>query len=144
MGAILGEIGRLHPTSARLYARARRFFPSGVTHDSRRFLPLSLYVDRASGSRKWDVDGNEIIDYVMGHGAPILGHAHLAVVDAIEKQGTKGSHDGASSESEIEWDEWVQRLIPSAERLRFTSSGTEATHMAIRLALGELKADGTM
>src|SRR5262245_3644387 len=98
MGAILGEFERLHPTLARLYARARPVFPSGVTHDSRRFVPFPLYVDHVAGSRKWDVDGNEIIDYVMGHGDLILGHAHPVVVDAIEQLSARGSHCGASND----------------------------------------------
>ncbi|MFN8558445.1 MAG: aminotransferase class III-fold pyridoxal phosphate-dependent enzyme [Dehalococcoidia bacterium] len=96
--------------------------------------PFALYVDHAQGSRKWDVDGNELIDYVMGHGALLLGHGHPGVAEAIDRQRTRGTHYGASSEAEIAWAEWVQRLVPSAERVRFTSSGTEATHMAIRLA----------
>lgn len=134
MATIREEFERLHPTSARLHARARGIFPDGTTHDTRYFVPFSVYVDRAAGSRKWDVDGNEIIDYVMGHGALLLGHAHPTVIEAVQTQAAKGTHYGASSEAEIRWGEWVQRLIPSAERVRFTSSGTEATHMAIRLA----------
>jgi glutamate-1-semialdehyde 2,1-aminomutase len=134
MPTIVEEFERKHPTSARLYDRARRVFPGGVTHDNRRFVPFPLYVDRAAGSRKWDVDGNEVIDYVMGHGALILGHCHPKLVEAVQRQVARGTHYGASSEAEVEWGEWVTRLVPSAERVRFTSSGTEATHMAVRLA----------
>ncbi|MEX0801624.1 MAG: aspartate aminotransferase family protein [Dehalococcoidia bacterium] len=125
---------RLHPRSAALHDKAQRTFPSGVTHDIRHITPFPLYVDHASGSRKWDVDGNEIVDYVMGHGALFLGHAYPQIVDAVQAQMAKGTHYGASHELEIEWGERIKRLIPSAEAVRFTSSGTEATMMAIRLA----------
>jgi glutamate-1-semialdehyde 2,1-aminomutase len=124
----------LHPGSGRLHERAARVFPDGVTHDMRRTAPFPLYVAGASGSRKTDVDGNEIIDYVMGHGALLLGHLHPAVMAAVEAQARLGTHYGASHEAEVRWGELVQRLVPSAERLRFTSSGTEATMMAVRLA----------
>ena len=124
----------LHPTSLKLHARAAGVFPDGVTHDIRRASPFPLYVASASGSRKRDVDGNEIIDYVMGHGALLLGHLYPEIMAAVEAQARLGTHYGASHEAEIRWGELVQRLVPSAERLRFTSSGTEATMMALRLA----------
>ncbi len=124
----------LHPTSLRLAERARAVFPDGVTHDIRHSAPFSLYASRASGSRKTDVDGNELIDYVMGHGALLLGHSNPQIREAVEAQLRLGTHYGASHEAEIRWGELVQRLVPSAERVRFTSSGTEATMMALRLA----------
>ena len=123
-----------HPRSAELAAEARQLFPGGVTHDIRHFEPFGLYIDRAQGSRKWDVDGNEIIDYVMGHGALLLGHAHPTLTAAIKQQVDRGTHYGASHELEIDWARAVQRLLPGAERIRFVSSGTEATMMAVRLA----------
>jgi len=125
---------RLHPRSARLHQEAVKTFPSGVTHDIRHLTPFPLYVDHAQGSRKWDVDGNEIVDYVMGHGALFLGHAYPDITRAVQEQAAKGTHYGASHELELEWGGLVKRLIPSAEAVRFTSSGTEATLMAIRLA----------
>src|SRR4051794_29929353 len=76
----------LHPTSMGLHARAAAVFPDGVTHDMRHLTPFPLYVERAAGSRKWDVDGNEIIDYVMGHGSLLLGHNHPRVVEAVAAQ----------------------------------------------------------
>jgi len=121
-------------TSALRYRDAASIFPSGVTHDARYVLPHPLYVARAQGGRKWDVDGNEYVDYQGGHGALILGHRHPQVMDAVAEQLAKGTHYGASSELEIRWGELVKLLIPSAERVRFTSSGTEATMMALRLA----------
>ncbi len=131
---ILSRYVELHPTSQRLHGRALRLFPDGVTHDLRHNSPFPLYVARAAGSRKWDVDGNGLIDYVMGHGALLLGHQHPAIAEAVLAQAQLGTHYGAAHEAEVRWGELVQKLVPSAERLRFTSSGTEATMMALRLA----------
>ena len=123
-----------NPRSAKLYERASHVLPSGVTHDSRFMRPFPLYADHAAGARKWDVDGHELIDYVMGHGALLLGHNYPSVTEAAQVQLVKGTHYGASQEKEIEWAEEVVRIVPSAEVVRFTSSGTEATLMALRLA----------
>jgi glutamate-1-semialdehyde 2,1-aminomutase len=120
--------------SAELFARARKVIPAGLTHDSRTLLPYPIYAARASGPRKWDVDGNEYVDYFGGHGALLLGHGHPAVVEAIERQVRLGTHWGSSHELEVQWAELVNRLIPCAERVRFTASGTEASHLALRLA----------
>ena len=122
------------PTSAVLYRRARTTFPSGITHDVRFLLPHPLSVDRADAGRKWDVDGNEYVDYFGGHGALMLGHNYPAVVEAVREQAGRGVHYGASHELELEWGELVCSLLPSAERIRFTVTGTEATHLALRLA----------
>lgn len=122
------------PGSAQLAHRARQLLPSGLTHDSRHLQPHPIFVARAAGSRKWDVDGNEYVDYSGGHGALLLGHNHPVVVAAVQRQLERGTHFGACHELEIEWAQWVQRLIPSAQRVRFTSSGTEATLLALRLA----------
>jgi glutamate-1-semialdehyde 2,1-aminomutase len=131
---ILETYEHLHGRSRHLHQQALDVFPDGVTHDTRRFTPFPIYVERAQGPRKWDVDGNELIDYVSGHGALLLGHGRAEVIDAVREQALRGTHLGASHELEIEWGRWVQRLIPSAERVRFTSSGTEAVQMAVRLA----------
>lgn len=122
------------PQSAKLYQRAERVFPSGVTHDSRYLQPFPIYADEAAGSRKTTTDGHSIVDYWMGHGALLLGHSHPDVVTAVQKQVAKSTHPGACHELEIEWGELVQQLVPSAERVRFTNSGTEATLMALRIA----------
>lgn len=134
MITIVDRFRQLHPRSEELHAQARALFPDGVTHDVRRSVPFPLYVERAEGSRKWDVDGHEIVDYTMGHGALLLGHAHPEVTAAVVGQVRRGTHYGACHELEMRWAEWVRRLIPSAEMVRFTGSGTEATMMAIRLA----------
>lgn len=122
------------PESARLAERARRVFPDGVTHDSRYLEPFAVYVSHGLGSRKWTNDGVELIDYWMGHGSLILGHSPAVMVEAVQKQAARSTHPGASHEMEIAWGEVVQRLVPSAERVRFVSSGTEATLMALRVA----------
>lgn len=122
------------PASRKLYERALPLFPNGVTHDSRYLEPFPIYVNRATGSRKWDVDGNELVDYWVGHGALLLGHSHPTVVDAVRQQVGLSTHPGACHELEIQWGEWIQRLVPTAEQIRFTNSGTEATLMALRVA----------
>ena len=134
MSTILETYERTHPRSRALFERALEVFPGGVTHDTRHATPFPIFVERAAGCRKWDVDGNEIIDYVSGHGALLLGHSHPAVVSAVRDQVEMGTHFGASHELELNWGLIVQRLIPSAERVRFTNSGTEAVQMAVRLA----------
>ena len=125
---------RKTPTSRDRYAQAREIFPSGVTHDVRYLRPHPVYIDRAEGARKWDIDDNCYVDYFGGHGALILGHGHPAVVEAVREQISRGVHYGAAHELELEWASWIQKLIPSAERVRFTVSGTEATQLALRVA----------
>ena len=120
--------------SAELYEQACQVIPAGLTHDSRTLLPYPIYAARATGPRKWDVDGNEYVDYFGGHGALLLGHSHPAVVEAVTRQVPLGTHWGSSHELEVRWAELVNRLIPCAERVRFTASGTEASHLALRLA----------
>ena len=96
-----------HPKSAALWERARRAIPGGITHDIRHLAPFPIYVERAAGTRKWDVDGNEYVDYWMGHGALFLGHCHPAVVRAVQEQVARGTHLGACHELEVRWAELV-------------------------------------
>ena len=124
----------LHPKSADLHDSARALFPDGVTHDARRQDPFQLYYTHAEGAAKFDVDGNRILDYFPGHGALILGHSRQEVVQAVQDQMAMGTHFSGSTEMEIEWGSWVRELIPSTEKVRFHSSGTEADMMAIRMA----------
>jgi glutamate-1-semialdehyde 2,1-aminomutase len=131
---MLDRYAREFAGSRRRFEEARGVFPDGVTHDLRSLDPFPIYVERQLGSRKWDVDGHEFIDYWSGHGAMLLGHSHPAVVAAVQKQVEKSTHAGGCHEGEIEWGRWVQKLVPSAERVRFVGSGTEATLMAVRLA----------
>lgn len=122
------------PESARLNQMALSYLPSGVVHDSRYVKPYGLYSSHASGARKWDVDGNEYIDFFGGHGALMLGHNHPQVVAAANAQLNRGTHFATNHELEIRWAEKINEMVPSAERIRFHSSGTEATQMAVRLA----------
>jgi glutamate-1-semialdehyde 2,1-aminomutase len=117
-----------------LAAEANDILPSGITHDARYVKPYGIYVERAKGPRKWDVDGNEYVDYFGGHGALLLGHNNPPVMAAMHETLDRGTHFGSNHVGEVRWGEVVRRLIPSAERVRFTSSGTEATLMAVRLA----------
>src|SRR5437763_15945348 len=128
------EWARANPASPDHAQRASRVLPGGVTHDVRRAAPFPLAVARAEGAHKRDLDGHEIICYVMGHGALLLGHSHPDVVAAVRHQATVALHPGGSHELETEWAEAVVDLVPSAELVRFTASGTEATLLALRLA----------
>jgi len=122
------------PMSKARHLEAREVFPSGIVHDSRHMKPYPLTIERAEGAWKWDTDGNKYIDYFGGHGSLILGHAHPSMVAAVTRQLSLGTHPAACHDLELEWGQLIQRLVPSAERVRFTSSGTEANLMAIRLA----------
>jgi glutamate-1-semialdehyde 2,1-aminomutase len=122
------------PGSAALAAKARALMPSGLSHDSRHFDPYPLYMQRALGPVKWDVDNNKYVDYFGGHGALILGHNHPTVMAAVHAALERGTHFGACHDLEVRWAELITQMVPSAERVRFTSSGTEATLMALRLA----------
>lgn len=124
----------LHPGSMERWAKARDIFPDGVTHDGRRMRPFPLYATHGLGAHKWDVDNNKITDFWTGHGSMILGHSHPEIVKAVQDQVALGTHLSASSDLEIRWGELIQQLIPCAEKVRFHSSGTEATMMAIRMA----------
>ena len=123
-----------NPQSHALHERARKVLPGGIAHDVRHLSPFPLTMSHAEGAYKWDVDGHRYIDYVVGHGALLLGHSHPEIVAAVQQQAARGTHLGAGNEFEIAWAEQVQRLIPSADLVKFTSSGTEATMMAFRLA----------
>lgn len=132
--AIFTSYRQRTPQSAALCDRARGVFPSGITHDVRYIEPHGIYVTHAQAMHKWDVDGNEYVDYPGGHGALLLGHNHPAVLAAMQEQLPKGIHYGACHELELRWGELIQQMVPCAERVRLTNSGTEATLLALRLA----------
>ncbi|WP_027285792.1 aspartate aminotransferase family protein [Rubritepida flocculans] len=132
--AIINAYMARTPGSAALHREALGSLPSGIAHDSRWLKPWPLYVERGEGAWKWDVDGNRLVDLFGGHGSHLLGHCPPAVVEATIAQMRKGSQFGAGHALEVEWARLIQELVPCAERVRFTASGTEATHMAIRLA----------
>lgn len=125
-----------HPKSRELYERALKCYPSGVTHDARYAKPFPIYMEKALGSKKWDVDGNEYVDYVVGHGALLLGYNDEKVTEAFREQLEKAVHMGSCTELEIEWAEMIKKLVPSARDgyVRATACGTEAVQMAIRLS----------
>jgi len=113
--------------------------PGGVNSPVRAFKSVGrgpLYITRAKGSRIFDVDGNEFIDYIGSWGPMILGHAHDRVINAIKEAAESGTSFGASSEKEIELAELVKAFVPSVEMIRMVNSGTEATMSAMRLARG--------
>ncbi|MFB6185069.1 MAG: aspartate aminotransferase family protein [Haloarculaceae archaeon] len=120
--------------SRRLHEAALDVFPGGVSHNIRYTEPHPLYVDGADGSRVRDVDGNEYVDFWMNHITSVLGHTHPDVVEAVQEQAERGLHYGAVNEKALELGRRVQEYVPSAERVRFCSSGTEATMYAVRLA----------
>jgi glutamate-1-semialdehyde 2,1-aminomutase len=130
--------------SSDLFARAQKILVGGVNSPVRAFRAVGgtpLIIDRAGGSRLWDADGREYIDYICSWGALILGHAHSGVVAAIADQAARGTSYGMTSPLEIELGERIAQAIPSIERIRFVSSGTEATMSAVRAARAFTKRD---
>jgi glutamate-1-semialdehyde 2,1-aminomutase len=123
--------------SSDLFARAQKILVGGVNSPVRAFRAVGgtpLIIDRAAGSRVWDADGREYLDYVCSWGALILGHAHPDVVAAVADQAERGTSYGMTSPLEIELGERIAGAIPSIEKIRFVSSGTEATMSAVRVA----------
>lgn len=120
--------------SRQAHQRSTTIFPGGVSHNVRYEPPHPLYIDHADGAHIWDIDGNRYVDFWNNHNASILGHCHPAVVERIRKQARNGLHYGAPNELMLELGERVQQIIPSAERLRFCASGTEAAMYCVRLA----------
>ncbi|MGA8013360.1 MAG: glutamate-1-semialdehyde 2,1-aminomutase [Candidatus Acidiferrales bacterium] len=130
--------------SSELFARAEKILIGGVNSPVRAFRAVGgtpLIIDRAAGSRLWDADGREYLDFVCSWGALILGHAHPDVVAAIADQASRGTSYGMTSPLEIELGERISRAVPSIERIRFVSSGTEATMSAVRVARAFTKRD---
>ncbi|MFP6630659.1 MAG: glutamate-1-semialdehyde 2,1-aminomutase [Myxococcota bacterium] len=125
--------------SKRLLREAKKRIPGGVNSPVRAYGSVEgtpPFIDRAKGARIWDADGNEYVDYVGSWGPMILGHAHPAVLRAVRTAMARGTSFGAPTESETLLAEAVLRVLPSVQKLRMVSSGTEATMSAIRLARG--------
>ncbi|MGA8143006.1 MAG: glutamate-1-semialdehyde 2,1-aminomutase [Candidatus Acidiferrales bacterium] len=138
------SVGNGRPKSTEIFERGKKILVGGVDSPVRAFRAVGetpLVIDRAEGARLYDVDGREYIDYVGSWGALILGHADPDVVRAVGEQAKRGTSYGMTSPLEIELAEEIARALPSIERLRFVSSGTEATMSAIRLARGFTKRD---
>ncbi|HEX6738952.1 MAG TPA: glutamate-1-semialdehyde 2,1-aminomutase [Vicinamibacteria bacterium] len=125
--------------SEELFARAQRLIPGGVNSPVRAFKAVGgtpLFIRKAEGARVWDADGRVYIDYLGSWGPMILGHAFPPVVQAVQQAAARGTSYGAPCVGEVELAERVVRLVPSIEKVRFVSSGTEATMSALRLARG--------
>ena len=116
------------------YEEGKSLFAGGITHQTQFHWPFPVYFDHATGPFKYDVDGNEIIDHIMGSGSLIMGHSPPEVINAMNAQALRGTHLGGATVHEVRYAKAIKRLMPSLERVRFTTSGTEATYMAIRLA----------
>jgi glutamate-1-semialdehyde 2,1-aminomutase len=122
------------PASKTLFERAKKVLPAGVSYAIRYFEPYPFFTAYAKGSRLFDVDGNDYVDFWLGHTALILGHSPKQVVTGVKKQLEKGTIYGTSNEPEVTLAEQVAKMVPSAEMVRFTNSGTEANMYATRLA----------
>jgi glutamate-1-semialdehyde 2,1-aminomutase len=133
-----------HDYSDKLWQEATRLLPGGVNSPVRAFHAVGgtpFFTQRAKGSRLWDVDGNEYIDYVCSWGPAILGHAHPKVVRAVQEAARDGTSFGTPNPREIRLGQLVCEAFPSIQKVRFVNSGTEATMSAIRLARGFTKRD---
>jgi glutamate-1-semialdehyde 2,1-aminomutase len=123
--------------STQLFEKARRLLPGGVNSPVRAFKAVGgspLFIQKAKGSKIWDVDGNKYIDYVCSWGPLILGHAYPRVLEAIRKAASRGTSFGAPTELDLKVAELITRAMPSIEMVRMVNSGTEATMSALRLA----------
>jgi glutamate-1-semialdehyde 2,1-aminomutase len=133
-----------HDYSEKLWSEATQLLPGGVNSPVRAFRGVGgtpFFTQRAKGSKLWDVDGNEYIDYVCSWGPAILGHAHPKVVRAVQEAARDGTSFGTPNPREIRLAQLVTEAFPSIQKVRFVSSGTEATMSAIRLARGFTKRD---
>ena len=130
--------------SDQLFAEALKYIPGGVNSPVRAFRAVGgnpFFVNKASGSKVWDVDGNELIDYVLTWGPAILGHAHPKIISAVKAAAELGTSFGIPNPHEVTMAKLICELVPSVQKVRMTSSGTEACMSAIRLARGFTKRD---
>jgi len=130
--------------SREIFARAEKLLVGGVNSPVRAFRSVGgepLIIERGRAQHLYDADGNELLDYVCSWGAMLLGHAHPAVTSAIADQAQRGTSFGVTTELELELATLITRAIPFIEKIRFVSSGTEATMSAVRLARGVTKRD---
>ncbi len=133
-----------YPNSATLFEIAKSVIPGGVNSPVRAFRNVGgdpFFVRRAKGSRIEDIDGNSYIDYIGTWGPAILGHAPIAVIDAVHQAAKNGLSFGIPNEHEVEMAQMICSWVPSVEKVRMTNSGTEATMSAIRLARGYTRRD---
>ena len=130
--------------SEKLFAEALKYIPGGVNSPVRAFRAVGgqpFFVNRAKGARVWDVDGNELIDYVLTWGPAILGHAHPKIISAVKAAADHGTSFGIPNPFEVTMAKLICELVPSVQKVRLCNSGTEACMSAIRLARGFTKRD---
>lgn len=130
--------------SIEAFQKARQLMPGGVNSSVRAFKSVGtdpLFIDKAKGSRIWDIDGNEYIDFIASWGPLILGHAREEIVEAVKSAAEKGTSFGMSTCLENEMAGLIIEMVPSVEKVRMVNSGTEATMSALRLARGYTKRD---
>jgi glutamate-1-semialdehyde 2,1-aminomutase len=139
--SLVEEWAAANPRSRERYERACRVIPGGIVHDVRHAVPFPVTIAAAEGSHKTDADGHDLVCYVMGHGSLLLGHSPAPVVEAIEQASRGFLHGGSSHEREAAWAERICAMVPSAELVHFTSSGTEATMLAMQVARGHTGRD---
>ncbi|KUO79927.1 MAG: glutamate-1-semialdehyde 2,1-aminomutase [Vulcanisaeta sp. OSP_8] len=120
--------------SREFFERAKKVLPGGTTYQVRYFTPYPIYITKAGGVKVWDVDGNEYVDYWMGHGTHIMGHSPDFVVKTVNDAAYEGTHLGYPNTLEVEYAELLTRAIPNVDMVRFSNSGTEANMYAVRLA----------
>ena len=120
--------------SKKNYARSLKVFPGGINHNIRFFEPYPFFVSKAKRNFLFDADGNRYTDYWMGHWALVLGHSNPSVITAVSKQIKSGTLYGTVNNISVELAEAIQKLMPKAELIRFSSTGSEATMYAIRVA----------
>src|SRR5450631_1094282 len=130
--------------SEKLFAEALKYIPGGVNSPVRAFRAVGgrpFFAQRAQGAHVWDVDGNELIDYVGTWGPAILGHAHPKIISAVKAAADHGTSFGIPNPLEVKMAKLICELVPSIQKVRMTNSGTEACMSAIRLARGFTRRD---
>ncbi len=131
------QITKTRGRSQELFERAQKSLVEGVNSPSRgraTYSPGPVFLERGRGPHVWDADGNEYVDFMMSFGALIHGHAHPTLVSVVSEAMAEGSHFAAATSAEVEAAERFRRMVPSAEVVRFTNTGSEATMLALRLA----------
>jgi glutamate-1-semialdehyde 2,1-aminomutase len=144
MSATKAQVKPERRRSREIFEKAEKVLVGGVNSPVRAFRAVGgepLIIERGSGQYLYDADGNQLLDYVCSWGAMLLGHAHPAVTKAIAEQAARGTSFGVTTELELELATLITRAIPFLEKVRFVSSGTEATMSAVRLARGVTKRD---
>ena len=131
-----------YKNSKEIYNKAVKFIPGGVNSPVRAFKSVHreapIFVKKAKGSKLWDEDGNEYIDYICSWGPMILGHNFKNVIEGVREEIENGSSYGLPTKLEVELAELITKCCPSMDKVRLTTSGTEATMSAVRLARASL------